>query len=475
MDDRDGGSRFEPDLPQDGAADAGWCVPGVTPAPAPPPAVGPGVQSLRSSVDSLLAEPLSGRTPDLAALLVLSERLRGRALAELGECGARSAFAADLSTTAVSAAGWLRHTMTIGEDAARSTVRLAGRLRDDLPALAVDLLAGATTVEHVQALAQATAGLDPDLVRAAGPALAALTRATDPGTIRRTVRERAESIDPRLAEHAARRQHERRGLHVSPLGGAGVVVNGTLAHEDGATLLHSLDLALEAGRVEGDTRSLAARRADVVVGWARAAAHELAGPGDGLAQDAHTVRTHLLIGCSAEQLAATSRTEALTSLFGPAAGRDQAGGLGGQDAVDVLTGVVPTRPATLPTGATLLPAQLRRLACDATLTLVALAEPTGRGRAVDPLYVGRSARTISGLQFKALVVRDRTCIVKGCSARASQCAGHHVQHWAAGGLTDLDNLVLLCHRHHHDHHDRGQDLQHRDGRWLTQTGWAQAP
>ena len=25
---------------------------------------------------------------------------------------------------------------------------------------------------------------------------------------------------------------------------------------------------------------------------------------------------------------------------------------------------------------------------------------------------------------------------------------HHVIHWLRGGLTDLDNLVLLCHRHH---------------------------
>ena len=46
----------------------------------------------------------------------------------------------------------------------------------------------------------------------------------------------------------------------------------------------------------------------------------------------------------------------------------------------------------------------------------------------------------------------------------------------AGGLTDLDNLVLLCHQHHHDHHDRGLELPHRDGRRrLTATGWAHSP
>ena len=94
----------------------------------------------------------------------------------------------------------------------------------------------------------------------------------------------------------------------------------------------------------------------------------------------------------------------------------------------------------------------------------------------DPLYVGRSARTVTGRQFKALVVRDRTCVVAGCHRPPAQCAAHHVQHWADGGPTDLDNLVLLCHQHHHDHHDRGHDLPHRDRhRQLTATGWALAP
>ena len=35
----------------------------------------------------------------------------------------------------------------------------------------------------------------------------------------------------------------------------------------------------------------------------------------------------------------------------------------------------------------------------------------------------------------------------------------------------MTNLVLLCHQHHHDHHDRGMDLEHRGGRQLTQAGW----
>ena len=32
---------------------------------------------------------------------------------------------------------------------------------------------------------------------------------------------------------------------------------------------------------------------------------------------------------------------------------------------------------------------------------------------------------------------------------------HHVEHWAAGGRTALDNLVLLCRRHHRAVHEEG--------------------
>ena len=39
---------------------------------------------------------------------------------------------------------------------------------------------------------------------------------------------------------------------------------------------------------------------------------------------------------------------------------------------------------------------------------------------------------------------------------------HHIVHWARGGTTDLDNLVLLCHRHHWMVHEGGWQLMKRD-------------
>ena len=42
---------------------------------------------------------------------------------------------------------------------------------------------------------------------------------------------------------------------------------------------------------------------------------------------------------------------------------------------------------------------------------------------------------------------------------------HHIKHWSAGGETSLENLMLLCSRHHRLVHEGGfridKDYQHR--------------
>lgn len=52
----------------------------------------------------------------------------------------------------------------------------------------------------------------------------------------------------------------------------------------------------------------------------------------------------------------------------------------------------------------------------------------------------------------ALWQRDRGCAMPGCDRQRFLYA-HHVVAWAAGGHTDLDNLVLLCGDHHRRLHD----------------------
>ncbi len=40
------------------------------------------------------------------------------------------------------------------------------------------------------------------------------------------------------------------------------------------------------------------------------------------------------------------------------------------------------------------------------------------------------------------------CAADGCDSRY-RLQAHHIISWSQGGLTDLDNLVLLCWYHHH--------------------------
>ena len=81
---------------------------------------------------------------------------------------------------------------------------------------------------------------------------------------------------------------------------------------------------------------------------------------------------------------------------------------------------------------------------------------------VDPegaiLDYGRATRTISAAIWSALVVRDEGCRFPGCDRPAKWSEAHHVVWFSVGGETSLDNLILLCSRHHH--------LIHRPG-WET--------
>jgi hypothetical protein len=92
----------------------------------------------------------------------------------------------------------------------------------------------------------------------------------------------------------------------------------------------------------------------------------------------------------------------------------------------------------------------RRVACDASL--VELVERDG-----EPLSVGRKRRTVPPAMRRALRARDGQCRFPGCDNRRFLDA-HHVRHWADGGETRIDNLVLLCGRHHRFLHEGGYSV-----------------
>ncbi len=86
----------------------------------------------------------------------------------------------------------------------------------------------------------------------------------------------------------------------------------------------------------------------------------------------------------------------------------------------------------------------------ATASLVRILE-SGSG---EPLDVGRKTRVIPPAMHRALKRRDRGCRFPGC-VNTRFVDGHHIRHWADGGATCVDNLVLLCRHHHRLLHEGG--------------------
>ncbi|WP_448711410.1 DUF222 domain-containing protein [Microbacterium profundi] len=63
--------------------------------------------------------------------------------------------------------------------------------------------------------------------------------------------------------------------------------------------------------------------------------------------------------------------------------------------------------------------------------------------------ISTSARLFTATQRRAIVLRDRECLIPGCDVPADWCEIHHVQEHARGGPTHTSNGVPLCWHHHH--------------------------
>jgi hypothetical protein len=102
---------------------------------------------------------------------------------------------------------------------------------------------------------------------------------------------------------------------------------------------------------------------------------------------------------------------------------------------------------------------VRRLCCDSQAVVIT------EGDNGEPLSIGRKSRIIPKAIARAVRARDKNgCTFPGCNNRRFlNC--HHVEHWSNGGETSLDNLMLLCAKHHTLVHEGGfrieKDFQDR--------------
>jgi hypothetical protein len=105
-------------------------------------------------------------------------------------------------------------------------------------------------------------------------------------------------------------------------------------------------------------------------------------------------------------------------------------------------------PPQLEGAGPLSPETAARLTCDARRLTI---KPSGRD-----LVHSRVGRCASYAQQRALHKRASHCQYPGCTA-ARELEAHHLVPVEHGGQTELDNLILLCPRHHkllHDQHIR---------------------
>ena len=87
----------------------------------------------------------------------------------------------------------------------------------------------------------------------------------------------------------------------------------------------------------------------------------------------------------------------------------------------------------------------RQIICDASLI------PVYEDNEGNTLSIGRKSRIVPSKMRQALSMRDTCCRFPGCTQHRYTDA-HHIKHWADGGETSLDNLVMLCRYHHRLHH-----------------------
>ncbi len=329
-----------------------------------------------------------------------------RRLRLLGEIERRRAYRRDGFTSAHT---WMAHRLGEAAGTARRDVHIAEALTH-MPILRDAMAAGRVPMATVSALVEAGAEHPDAFARAEGALVdAAITATAD--EMRRVVEEWSVSVDESEGTDRMERLRERRYLQIGHMPNAMVRIVGQMDPESGEVVRDALaaivDRSIRRGAPDGRTNGQ--RWADALTEMCERR------PGLGSGPEGWSVgeRPHVTVTVAAQVLATGSGT-----------GRMGHGG------------VIPAATA-------------RGLACDASVVRVVL------GPRSEALDVGRRTPVVRPAIRAAVVARDGSCRFPGCDRPSGWCDAHHVRHWASGGRTAVDNLVLLCREHHRMIHAGG--------------------
>ncbi|WP_405057572.1 HNH endonuclease [Kribbella sp. NBC_01505] len=263
----------------------------------------------------------------------------------------------------------------------------------------------------VETLEKAPSAVPVEALEVAEEQMVGLARDRDPRELAAVGRDVLARLDTDGAEPAEDVAHAKRSVRVRQVDG-GVKFSGFLPGAVGEQLmtqLHGLSKPHTTVDGERDPRCLDERRADALAVILDAAAGNPDYPGI----------PHLTVTIDYGDLisALSEAPEAFN------AGTGTAGAVG-----------------ELVFGGNLSASAVRLLACDAAVLPIVL------GGDSQPLDVGSEQRFVNRYIRRVLNKRDKGCVV--CEAPPWMCHAHHVVHWADGGPTSLQNLVLLCAAHH---------------------------
>jgi hypothetical protein len=415
------------------ASVARWEAPWQAPQGLRPrrPHLAPRLDPLEQAVTAVLDLDVDSTPPrqladEVVALFRQVDRLTAAALDRLARVDAHGVAASESGTTTAS---WLRHHTGLPSGASSDLVRAARVVRERLPATRQALRSGEVTAQHARTICRTVHLVDthsrPEVAAQAAAAvedvLLTVAKAVDAGSLTGFATRVRQVVDPQGALADAARAHDRRWLTTATTLDGMVSVDGLLDPESGSLVLTALSAA-SGRRGPDDRRGAPQRRADALVEVCQHALDSGAAPQQG------GVRPHLLV------------TAPLAALTG---------------SPDSPTSAVPEAAWTGP----LTVAATRRIACDASVTRIVL-DPDSL-----PLDVGRSTRTVPAHLRHALLVRDGGCVAEGCDRPPAWTEAHHVVHWAEGGATALDNLVLLCRAHHRTAHEGDWHFVQMGTRW----------
>ena len=372
-------------------------------------------QEINSLLNRLASEdlnvvPAESMGDDQIALQRIGNRVQAEGLRRLRRFDSGQGYA---PSGALTARAWLRWQLNLTTNTASERVAISRKLTA-LPQTEQALGDGDISYRHVALIAETAGQLGEKFEAQAETILVDTSKEVDPWRLQRAIWHLKHCLDSDGVLSDSNKANSRRFLSLSQTFDGVYRIDGWLDAEGGAVLNTALNSVM-GPRLADDDRSATERRADAAVELAR---RQLDG---GQLPAVGGQKPHLAVSVD---MATLSKEP------------------GSMAAELEWSQPIPAETA-------------RRLACDAAIT------PIIDGEA------DRTSRVVPGATRRALIARDKGCRFPGCDCPPAWTDAHHVKHWADGGATTLDNLILMCRRHHRLVHEEGWTLELAQDRELV--------